>query len=789
MQNLKTKAKLSKAYQTKSKPPTIGATASLSSTSQSLQNSSIPHYFPSQNHPHTYLPKQIPYHSSSIVATLDLTKMTRLMRHAAAVLVAFVSSTSANTCYDEVPVSCTYNGETIFAHCDGSSSVYPPVWQGATSAGEKVLFDEECNPINNRRQLLAPFMEGTQEPLIWCCGDGLDAQDSPLIVGAAQGAPDFQSATSESPMVVKNLVLLLRFANHKAQNSPLKPKSAYEQFFNGDSIDQDFNPTGSVKHYYSRQSYGKIVVESVVIGWIDVTQTEKEAAAGCSSLCSANKLWDAIIEGLDYADSIIDMDTIDLNEDGWLDGLTIIHSGFAAEAGGTDVYGTVREDRIWSHKWGLNQVWQSSSGRNVRANRYNVNPGNFGMTHSVGITRLGVVVHELGHFFGLPDLYDTDFSASGIHVYGVMSSSWGVDGTQYHPQSISPWCKNKLGWIKPKLLTVGTNTIYPGNDNDDDEIYILTRNFPSSEAIWIEYRKKHEWDAKLPGGVLIWHSDDAVTTGNRNEWHPDLGAPVNHLLNRVIQADGKFKLEKQPWPIRFDPAVFWGATDVLSDFSGDNTLTPYAEQVKGNNCQTSGNKLFEFTKQQNVDAYTVKYEIQSRVSCNNNEPPALTVTESPTSKAPTPFPTKFPTTGSPTKNPTRKPTDAATNSPTRFPTRNPTSKAPTKFPTRKPTTRSPTRKPTSKPTTASPTKFPTRFPTDTNPTKFPTRFPTSTPYPSTPYPTGYPASYPTDFPSNEPTKYPTKFPVAYPTDYPSNKPTPYPTKFPAQYPTRFPTKN
>ena len=729
--------------------------------------------------------------------------MSRVLRHAATLLVALVGSAQANTCFDSVPVHCDYNGETVFAHCDGSSSVYPPVWQGVTKSGDKVLFDEECNPINNRRQLLAPFQEGTQEPLIWCCGDGLDAQDSPMVVGAAQGAPDLR-ATSDSPKVVKNLVLLIRFANHKELESPLKPRSAYDQFFNGDTINQDFNPTGSVKHYYSRQSYGKIILESVVVGWIDVTQTESEAAAGCSSLCSANKLWDAIIEGLDYADTILDMDTLDQDEDGWLDGLTIIHSGFAAEAGGTDVYGTVREGRIWSHKWGLNKVWQSTSGRNVRGNRYNVNPGNFGMSHSVGITRIGVVVHELGHFFGLPDLYDTDFSASGIHVYGVMSSSWGVDGSQYWPQSISPWCKNKLGWIVPKLLTVGTNTIYPGNDNDDDEIYILTRNFPSSEAIWIEYRKKHEWDEKLPGGILIWHSDDAVTTGNRNEWHPGLGTPVNHLLNRVIQADGKFKLEKQPWPVRYDPAVFWGSSDVLSDFSGDNTLTPYTEQIKGSNCQTSGNKLFEFTPLANVDAYTVKYEIQGRVSCSNGEPPALVTTESPTSKAPTPFPTRFPTTGAPTKHPTRNPTvKGTTNSPTgkptsaaptdfptrfpttKFPTRHPTNKpvtgSPTDFPTRFPTTKFPTRHPTNNPVTGSPTKFPTRYPTTKNPTKYPTRQPTSTPYPSTPYPTKYPVVYPTKFPTKQPTGYPTKFPTNLPTDYP--------TRFPTRYPTRFPTSS
>ena len=689
----------------------------------------------------------------------------RQWRKVVSILTVLVGTSLANTCYDNNPPNCEYNGEVISTRCEGSSSVYPPVWRGVSANGQELVFDEDCNRVMTKPQKSIPRL-APNKSIQWCCDPLIYPLKAPARYGAAS-VSDLQ-VFSGSPKIVKNLVLLIRFQDHKDRQAPLKPRSAYEQFFNGDSINLEYNPTGSVKHYYKRQSYGKVSLESVVVGWIDVTQTESEAAAGCSSLCSINKLWHAILEGLDYADSVLDMDELDLDNDGWIDVLTVIHSGFGAETGGRDENGARYGNRIWSHSWSLNKVWQSSRGRKIQANKYTINPGNFGMSFSVGITRIGVVVHELGHFFGLPDLYDTDSSSSGVHVYDVMSNSWGMDGSQRYPQSISPWCKDKLGWIVPKTLIVGTNTIYPGNDSNDDEIYKLTNNFPASEAIWIEYRKKHEWDVKLPGGILIWHSDDDVATGNTKEWYPGLGIPYKHLLNRVIQADGMFKLEKQRWPRGYDPGVFWNENDVLSDFSGENRITPYAELIKGTACKTSGNKLFSFELLPDLDAYTVTYEVQPRVFCSRKEPPRLDLTERPTSYARTPFPSA----------------GAPTNRPTPFPTSTPTTKAPTVRPTQEPTPW-PTKYPTAETASRKPTFSPTAYTADTRPKAFPTRTPTSSPYPTI-FPTA--DEYRTDYPTKGPSTYPTKFPASYPTGYPSQTAT-YPTRYPVVYPTPFPRKH
>ena len=60
-----------------------------------------------------------------------------------------------------------------------------------------------------------------------------------------------------------------------------------------------------------------------------------------------------------------------------------------------------------------------------------------------------IVLHEFGHALGLPDLYDTDYSSSGIGNWGVMSGgSWGGNGSSpWYPVHFSAWCKTTLGWV------------------------------------------------------------------------------------------------------------------------------------------------------------------------------------------------------------------------------------------------------------------------------------------------------------------------------------------------------
>ena len=153
----------------------------------------------------------------------------------------------------------------------------------------------------------------------------------------------------------KNVVILACFNDHwDTVNSCVLPSfgrnntAEYTNLFNEVGHTSD-GAVGSVRDYYNEVSCGKLTANSVVSQWVRLPQNE--AYYGTNSGGSDIRPREMVAHALAAADTAgFDFSQGDSNGDGWVDCLTIIHSGFGEEWTGNPA------QCIWSHQWELASV-------------------------------------------------------------------------------------------------------------------------------------------------------------------------------------------------------------------------------------------------------------------------------------------------------------------------------------------------------------------------------------------------------------------------------------------------
>lgn len=437
-----------------------------------------------------------------------------------------------------------------------------------------------------------PFLVGFNDPVAL----GLQHRVLPSAAVRAQSArtaPDSVSGTDIEAVpttgTLKNLTVLIRFSDHATRALP--PQADYDVLFNDDGAENTIAPTGSLKEVYKEMSYNQLTINSTVSDWIQVSNTEAYYA---NNNGGDSTLWEALREALDVLDATTDFADFDEDNDGYIDSIAFIHSGYGAEWGGVLT-------RIWSHKWAI-QIppggWVSNdlnaNGVNVKVFNYHISTGLWG-TSGTNIGRIGVIAHETGHYLGLPDLYDTDNSpGSGIGHWGLMANSWAFDGQQYCPSHMSAWSKLQLGWVAPTVLT-GAGSYTADQVNTNPQIYRIDSGYPAGEYLLLENRQPVGVDCTMPqGGLLIWHIDD--TTGYNTEGYPgQAGWPGNgnHYRVALLQADGQYHLEKGLSGGGDAGDVHHGAgVDAIGPGPGGH---PNTDTYQSGNIQQTGNTIFDIS--------------------------------------------------------------------------------------------------------------------------------------------------------------------------------------------------
>jgi M6 family metalloprotease-like protein len=383
-------------------------------------------------------------------------------------------------------------------------------------------------------------------------------------------APDAPKAANATG-IVKNLVIMMRFADH--QSRPAPSNQNISTIFNAVGGDPNLAPTGSVRDLYRENSYGALTLDSTVVGWVTLPRTESYYAGGASGLTTT--IWDAINDALKAADPLIDFAQFDRDADGFVDAIAFIHSGYGAEWGGVDAYGADYQNRIWSHQWAI-PTWTSAEG--VKVSPYHISPALWGTSGSQP-GRIGVIAHETGHFLGLPDLYDTNGGGEGIGSYCLMANSWGFTGDQLNPPHLSAWSKIKLGWLVPTPITA-SGTYQAPQVETNPAVFKITNGYPPGEFLLVENRQPTGFERTMPqGGLAIWHIDE-TKGGNYEEGYPGQeGWPTNnrHYKVALLQADGDYGLERG-----------WGRGDGGDVYHGNGVSTIDSTTVPGTNGYQDG---------------------------------------------------------------------------------------------------------------------------------------------------------------------------------------------------------
>lgn len=332
------------------------------------------------------------------------------------------------------------------------------------------------------------------------------------------------------------IVILVDFDDwpYYEQNVAATPDDFDSLLFSNRDTDSSFNNYGSMTDYYLENSYGQVYIKGDIFGWYRMPQLYSWYIGDDDGLTRGCILAGDAVD-LAAADPEVDFSRYDNNNDGYCDGVIIIHPGRGAEEQGA--YG------IWSHK---SNICPPRIYNDDTISAYTMNPEELGSA----LSSIGVFCHEYGHILGLPDLYDVNNSLrSGLGKWSLMASgNWNMDGKK--PAHLDAWCKDRANFLD--LIEVTANIhqqLIPAVEFNP--VAFKLQNAASGNQYWVvENRRRAGFDGQLPAeGLCIYHVDPAGGPHNSN--------PSRYLV-AMEQADGRDDLA-QPIQNRGDGGDPWQA--------------------------------------------------------------------------------------------------------------------------------------------------------------------------------------------------------------------------------------
>lgn len=284
----------------------------------------------------------------------------------------------------------------------------------------------------------------------------------------------------------------------------------------------------SLTNYYQGESSGQFNFDGAVTDWTKVPYNEaRYGTDSCGSTVCAPQVWNLLRDAANqwvldqlaagksmsdiqsYLSSFDKEDRYDYNANGnfnepdhYIDHYQLIHAGEGQEIGG----GAQGSDAIWSHRWYAWSGLNGADGPGPAADQYGGFEIGAGAGHPTGYwvgdyvmepenAGVGVIAHETGHDYGLPDEYDTSYAGEAPSSWWTIMSqgSYGNDATNgigNRPVDFNAWDKFQLGWLNYQIarpFTQGKSEIKLGpaetNTKQAQGVFVILPKKPVATVV------------------------------------------------------------------------------------------------------------------------------------------------------------------------------------------------------------------------------------------------------------------------------------------------------------------
>lgn len=335
----------------------------------------------------------------------------------------------------------------------------------------------------------------------------------------------------------------------------------------------------SLTSLYAEMSRGAFELTGDIVGWVALPQNATFYYTAPANLPPEfGNTYAFMQHTIAGADATVDFGLYDNDgpdgvpnsgdDDGFVD-----VTAFMFPAAGRECNNGALSPGIWAHRyttngWGgpyISTADPSAEGGTIRIGDYIIQGGHD--CDGASLQQIGVVAHEMGHAFGIPDLYDTDDCSStcddgaegeGVGHWDLMGSgNWNEPASPAH---MSAHTKAQLGWID--VVTVAADADLVIEPILDANVAYRINTLVSGQYFLLENRQQLGSDAHLArSGLLVWHVDSTIYESRRGVNRVNNVAHAKGL--DLEEADGQNGLDTSnrgdagdPWPGSFDRTSF-----------------------------------------------------------------------------------------------------------------------------------------------------------------------------------------------------------------------------------------